>query len=53
MSYQVGEVLLMEHHGWLKAFRVVKAEQVSDTEIEYGLALLELEDKNAPGWIQP
>jgi hypothetical protein len=52
VSYQIGEVLLMEHHGWLKAFRVVKAEQVDRDTIEYGLALLELE-KDAPEWIQP
>lgn len=51
MSYQVGEVVLMEHHGWLKAFRVVSAKQVNDHEIEYQMALLGLE--NEPGWIKP
>jgi hypothetical protein len=43
MSYHIGEVVLMEWHGWLKAFRVVAAHTVSETEVEYRLAMLEVE----------
>ena len=49
MSYQVGEVLLMEYNGWLKAFKVVGARQVSESEIEYQLSMLELEQQ----WKRP
>jgi len=51
MSYQVGEVVLMEHNGWLKAFRVVGAHQVGENEIQYDLTMLEME--NGPQWVRP
>ena len=49
MSYQVGEVLLMEHNGWLKAFRVVAARQVDEEYVQYDLRMLE----NDSQWKRP
>jgi hypothetical protein len=46
MGYQIGEVVLMEWNGWLKAFRVVGAQQV-----QYQMAMLEME--NGPQWSRP
>lgn len=41
MSYQVGEIVLMEWNGWLKAFRVVGAREIDDTHVEYQMAMIE------------
>ena len=49
-DYRVGEVVLMQWRGWLKAFRVARVHR-DGAEIEYTLALLGME--NEPGWIKP
>jgi hypothetical protein len=41
--YRVGEIVLMQWHGWLKAFRVVEARMVAEGQIEYTLAMLGME----------
>jgi hypothetical protein len=46
--YRVGEIVLMEYQGWLKAFRVVGA-QIEGDIIEYTLSMLELENQ----WKRP
>jgi hypothetical protein len=51
VSYQIGEVVLMEHQGWLRAFRVVGAHQDDDEHITYNLVPLQLE--HGPQWIKP
>ena len=53
-QYRVGEIVLMDYQGWLKAFRVVAvhSEMRGDVEsVEYTLAMVEME--NQPGWQKP
>lgn len=51
--YQIGEVVLLQWQGWLKAFRVVGARKVSDVEIEYQMTMLNAEEQSAPQWTKP
>jgi hypothetical protein len=51
-TYSVGEVVLMEWQGWLKAFRVVEVLEGDSTNVEYRLELLDT-DSSDPGWIRP
>ena len=55
--YRVGEVVLLQWHGWLKAFRVVEvnSEKHGDIEsVEYKLAMVELEkDSHLYQWKRP
>jgi hypothetical protein len=50
--YQIGEVVLMNWHGWLKAFRVIAIREVTENEVVYEMAMVELE-KDAPQWTRP
>ena len=47
--YQVGEIVLMNWQGWLKAFRVVGVREIDDEHIEYQMAMLEMEH-DRPAW---
>ena len=50
--YRVGEIVLMDYQGWLKAFRVVKVQRdEGERAVEYTLAMVEME--NQPGWTKP
>jgi hypothetical protein len=52
--YRVGETVLMNYHGWLKAFKVVGAHQVLENDVvtvEYQLQMLEFE--GSPQWQKP
>jgi hypothetical protein len=52
--YRTGEIVLMNYHGWLKAFRVVAVHSVMQGDVEsteYQLQMLEME--NQPGWQRP
>jgi hypothetical protein len=52
--YRIGETVLMNYHGWLRAFRVVgvHSQILGDMEhIEYQLQMLGME--NSPGWQKP
>lgn len=49
LLYQVGEIVLLEWQGWLKAFRVVEVYELDDT-VEYKLELVEADN---PGWVRP
>jgi hypothetical protein len=46
--YAVGEVVLMEWHGWLRAFRIV---EVDEERNEYTMQMVEL--GGTPGWTRP
>lgn len=52
--YDVGEVVLMEWQGWLKAFKVVEVIAVDAAigEYDYKLEMLD-EHSDSPGWIRP
>jgi len=53
-NYRVGEIVLMDYQGWLKAFRVVKVDSHTEgvvESVEYTLAMVEME--NQPGWTKP
>lgn len=39
--YHVGEIVLLEWHGWLKAFRVVGVHQVDEEHVSYDLRMLD------------
>ena len=49
--YRVGEILLLEFQGWLKAFQVVRVYPVGDGSVEYVLTMCERED--SPEWTRP
>jgi hypothetical protein len=48
--YRVGEIVMLEFRGWLKAFRVVGAHLEGET-IEYQLEMVE--QAGGPAWKQP
>lgn len=48
-TYQVDEIVLMSHGGWLKAFRIVKVNIVRN-EVQYTLEPVE---GSSPGWVRP
>jgi hypothetical protein len=52
--YRVGETVLMNYQGWLKAFRVVGAHEVLEGDVvhvEYQLQMLEMEGSSE--WQKP
>lgn len=50
--YRVGEIVMMNYGGWLKAFRVVGMRTEGDT-VEYTLGMLELENGPQGRWKRP
>ena len=51
-TYQIGEVVLMNWHGWLKAFRVTGINEVDENQVEYRMEMIPVE-KDAPQWTRP
>ena len=51
--YRVGEVVLLEWHGWLKAFRVLEARMIDEEHIEYQMGMVEMEPGAPPAWKKP
>jgi hypothetical protein len=49
-DYRIGETVLMDYNGWLKAFRVVGIER-DGPYITYTMSMLELE--GGPRWVKP
>lgn len=49
IHYRPGEIVLLQWHGWLKAFRVIGAQVFDDQTVEYRMEMVE--DK--PEWTKP